>query len=302
MLTAASCLSKDNEVHVFWNENILKKASEKFDIDLTKVKLSKNIFDVNIGFPKRFSESRKYDKIIFLSDGSLPLIATKLYVHFQFPVEWVNAGSLINRLKVSRTSKFICNSAYTKQFIDERFNIKSVVLYPPTLFVKDLPKTNYKTKKNIILNVGRLSSLPDGTLFKKQNFLVESFRKLQNPDWELVLVVSFLDSDKPLVAKLKEESRGLNVRIIENCSFETLREIYQEAKIYWHASGFGENLKHHPERAEHFGISTVEAMANGAVPVVINEGGQKEIVENEKNGFLFDSQNELIEKTKTLSK
>jgi len=44
---------------------------------------------------------------------------------------------------------------------------------------------------------------------------------------------------------------------------------------------------------EHFGISTAEAMAAGCVPVVINKGGQPEIVEHGVNGFVWETLDEL---------
>jgi glycosyltransferase involved in cell wall biosynthesis len=48
---------------------------------------------------------------------------------------------------------------------------------------------------------------------------------------------------------------------------------------------------------EHFGISTVEAMSAGGVPVVYNGGGLPEIVRDGKDGFLWKSTDELIDKT-----
>ena len=41
-------------------------------------------------------------------------------------------------------------------------------------------------------------------------------------------------------------------------------------------------------------------MSCGAVPVVINKGGQKETVENGKNGFRWDNEKECVENTKKL--
>jgi glycosyltransferase involved in cell wall biosynthesis len=38
-------------------------------------------------------------------------------------------------------------------------------------------------------------------------------------------------------------------------------------------------------------------MSAGCVPVVINRGGQKEIINEGINGFLWDTPDELIEKT-----
>lgn len=34
-------------------------------------------------------------------------------------------------------------------------------------------------------------------------------------------------------------------------------------------------------------------MASGCIPIVINKGGQTEIIENGKNGFLFETWDEL---------
>ena len=42
-------------------------------------------------------------------------------------------------------------------------------------------------------------------------------------------------------------------------------------------------------------------MGAGAVPVVINAGGQKETVEGNKNGFLWNTLDELMGKTKLLT-
>ncbi len=303
MLTAASCLSKEHDVFVFWDQNILETASKKFNIDLSRVNVVKNILEYNL--PAKLLKSRGFDAIFFLSDGSLPFVDTKLFVHFQFPVEWVNANSFVNRKKIQRVEKVICNSRFTKEFIDKEFSVQSEVLYPPTYWEKDFPKVDLKDKKNIILNVGRLSKLPDGTIFKKQDFLINAFKKIVNKgvsNWEFVMVVSLLEEDRGILNYLRKLINGYPVKIYENSPYEDLLKIYHDSKIYWHASGFGENLIKHPEKAEHFGITTVEAMINGLVPIVINEGGQKEIVADGVDGYLFDSEKSLVEKTLNLIK
>ena len=47
-------------------------------------------------------------------------------------------------------------------------------------------------------------------------------------------------------------------------------------------------------------MTTVEAMSAGVVPVVINCGGQKEIVSDGVNGLLWNTLDELLEKTTRL--
>lgn len=295
MLTAASCLSKNHSVSIFWDESteIKNKAKEKLGIDLGRVNFNSNIFKKDYPKTKRLLETKKFDAIIYLSDGSIPTALCKLIIHFQFPVEWVK-NDLKTRLKMLRVSEVICNSQFTKFFIDKKFNINSIVLYPPCEI-----KNVQNKKENIILHVGRFGIDLEGKNFKKQDIMIEAFKKLK-PDWKFVLVIGFNQNKKNEVKKLKEQAKGLNIQIVENPDNNTLWEYYSKSKIYWHASGLGEDLVKHPERAEHFGISTVEAMGAGVVPVVINAGGQKEIVEDGKSGFLWNSIEELVQKTKRL--
>ena len=70
--------------------------------------------------------------------------------------------------------------------------------------------------------------------------------------------------------------------------------------MFWHATGLGEDLDADPERAEHFGIATVEAMSAGAVPVVLAAGGQPEVVEPGVSGLLFDDVDGLVAVTASL--
>ena len=209
-----------------------------------------------------------------------------------------NTG-IINKIKLGRVSMFFSNSEYTKSFLDKRFFIKTKVLYPP---VKFYPK-DFK-KENIILHVGRfrVQNVKSGD-YKKQKVMINVFKEMVNKDlknWRFVLAVSVNTKDKTAFDAMKKSAENFPIEFLVNKSNSELWEIYSKAKIYWHASGFGENLQKHPEFAEHFGISTVEAMGAGVVPVVINEGGQKEIVTDGKDGFLWNTITELQVKTKKL--
>ena len=57
-----------------------------------------------------------------------------------------------------------------------------------------------------------------------------------------------------------------------------------------------------PEIVEHFGITVVEAMSAGAIPVVFNAGGHKEIIKDGVNGFLWESTDQLIKITNHILK
>ncbi len=303
MLSIASCLSTEHEVFLFWDaskeQEIRQKTKEKLNIDISNVSFISNIFSEETPFIKRYFETKKYDVIIYLSDGSIPLVGCNLLVHFQFPVEWVT-NSIKNRIKIHRVKKIICNSEFTKTFIDKKFNINSTLLYPPIFTFSFLPQD----KTNLIISVGRLSTSEEGQYFKKQDVLIKIFKTLVDKgvkNWKFVLVVSCSEESAEL-KNLKSLADGYPMELIVNPTSEKLWNLYTKAKIYWHAAGFQEDLVSHPERAEHFGISTVEAMSAGIVPIVFNGGGQKEIVEHNKNGFLWNTMEELIQYSLSLIK
>ena len=95
-------------------------------------------------------------------------------------------------------------------------------------------------------------------------------------------------------------SEGYPVEIVKNPDFSSLKDIYGKARIFWSASGFDEDEDKNPEKVEHFGITVVEAMAGGAIPVVYNAGGHKEIIDDGRNGFLWETAGDLRKITKKL--
>lgn len=302
ILTAATALSKHHEVFLFWDKDtdgLKKNITEKFGMDLQGITFTDNIFASHVSFFSRFFASRSYDRIIVLSDGSIPLIGSKLFLHFQSPMEWVKGNDIKTKLKMSRVAKVICNSQYTKKFIDNTFGITSDVIYPPVV----LGDTNPSEKENIILHVGRYGIAQAGSSYKKQEMLIAAFKKMIDAGltgWKLSLIVSIFERDRERLSDLKKSLTGYPIELMVNPSNQQLWHMYSIAKIYWHASGFGEDLEKHPDRAEHFGMSTVEAMGCGAVPIVINAGGQPEIVTDQINGLLWNSEEELLKNTHTV--
>ncbi|HSW87663.1 MAG TPA: glycosyltransferase family 4 protein [Candidatus Saccharimonadales bacterium] len=299
MMTIASCLSQKHDVTVFWNnEEDFYAVRDRFNLNLEKVTLSENIFTPQTGFFKRLFATKKIDVLIILSDGSIPVsLSKKLLIHIQQPLSQLQTNSLKNQLKLSRVDSFFCNSLYTKDFIDQKFHIKTAILYPPVDIYSEKVE-----KENSILHVGRfrVKNVAVGD-YKKQGFMVETFKKMITnglKNWKLVIATSFPKEAEKDFQLLKDAAKGFPIEFFINKSNKELWSLYNKSKIYWHASGYGEDLEKNPEYAEHFGISTVEAMGAGCIPVVINAGGQKEIVTDAKNGLLWNTREELIEKTK----
>lgn len=294
MMTIAKCLSEKHQVEVFWdNKKDLQDIQERFDLDLSNINLGENIFTLPLR--EKLVRSKNYDTIIVLSDGSIPIfLSKKLFLHIQQPLSI--KISLKDKLKLKKVNGIFCNSEFTRKSIEKAFNAKCDLLYPPVSIVG-----NQSKKENIIFHVGRFRILNVKTEdYKKQQVMIDTFKRLVDKglsSWKFVLAVSLPNINDEKFEKMKKSATGYPIEFLVNSNNERLWEKGAKAKIYWHATGFGEDLDKNPHLAEHFGISTVEAMGAGVVPVVINAGGQKEIVENEKSGYLWNTLDELEEKT-----
>ena len=106
--------------------------------------------------------------------------------------------------------------------------------------------------------------------------------------------------DTEYVSHIKQAAVGLPVTFLHDLSREELVKWYKRAQIYWHATGYGVDQTKNPEKVDHFGISTIEAMAAGAIPVVINKGGQSEILAGELSHLLWDTQDQAVQITADL--
>ena len=192
-----------------------------------------------------------------------------------------------------RFSTYQCKVAisdYTKKWTKQWWGIDSEVIYPPI----DTHAAHCKKKIDLILSVGRFTT--DGHS-KKQLEMVNSFSEISAhmPGWKYRCVggLSSKDEDRAYLETVRRSSSTCAVRVDTNLNRGVLEELYGEAKIFWHAAGYGEDEKTHPELQEHFGITTVEAMAAGCVPVVVDRGGQPEVVEHGVSGFVWTTLDEL---------
>lgn len=301
VLTAAEFfLQQNNKVDIFWNGvDESKKIKERFDIDLSGANYLSDIFFSTESAIKKLLVTQKYDLFFFLSDGSIPSsLAKKNILHFQTPFNYKNQQTVLNKLKLTRFNQVVCNSIFTKKYIDKTYGVVSKVLYPPVDIVKFSPGK----KENIILSVGRFASKAKA---KKQELMINSFGNMVKSglkEWKLVLIGALQSDSQEEVERLRSLSKDLPIEILTDCSFSSLQNFYSKSSIYWHAKGFGDDLENHPDEAEHFGITTVESMASGCVPVVFRGGGQLEIIDQDKSGFFWDTTSELENQTFRLIK
>jgi glycosyltransferase involved in cell wall biosynthesis len=176
------------------------------------------------------------------------------------------------------------------------------VVIPPAVEAPDPGPDGPPPKARSIAAVGRFFT---GAHAKKQDVLIEAFSALQErlrPDgtWELHLVGGAAPGAWDYVERLRAAARGLPVSIHVNAPAAELENVLWRSPLFWHAAGQGEDAARHPERLEHFGIATVEAMLHRAVPLVVPAGGQTEIVSGGQTGVFWRDPAELAARTAEL--
>jgi len=192
------------------------------------------------------------------------------------------------RQRMRSYSTIVSISEFTRRWTKEYWDLESAVVYPPvdTSIVSE-------PKENLVLSVGRFSTTGHP---KKHGEIIRAFNDLsalQETGWRHHSVGTLSDqpADRAYFGQLQGMA-GPSTLLIANSGRAEVKAQFARAKLFVHAAGFGEPADR-PEAEEHFGIVTVEAMAAGAVPIVVNRGAQPEIVEHGVNGFVWDTIDEL---------
>jgi glycosyltransferase involved in cell wall biosynthesis len=281
------------------SKNELKSAELRFGLDLSKISIDEEAYGLcsqKSAYTERLQFTRDYDLIFWVSDGSLPFLFSKNnIIHFQVPFKKLGGNPTVNNLKNVFIKKFVYNSDFTRNVLERNLlKDKGFVLYPPI----DIDSFTPGKKEDIILSVARFDSPSHG---KRQDVLIEAFKKFSKKvkGYKLILAGG-LKGDEVIMQKIIKMAKGLPVEFVVNPDFNELKKLYSKARFFWHAAGYEVNEQTDPDKVEHFGMTTVEAMASGCIPVVINKGGQKEIITPD-SGFLCENDTEMAGITSKLT-
>ena len=309
-LVLAEHLSLAHNVFLFSAEPLDVSSLEQFfDVDLSRVRLiwlksprllSRVLAKISgsngLGLHDRQLRSHEIDLFInnsYASGLTCPTTRGIFMCMFPHPVSPV----------IDSYPTIVAISRYAADWISKRWNRDAEVVYPPC---DDMGPPSAKEK--IILHVGRFiaDSVADERHHKGQDLLLETFKRmtdLHQQGWKLHFTGSLSSDEKSrtFASTLTRAAEALPVFFHFNSPREDLRQLYRKAAVYWHATGYGFDPEKYPSKQEHFGISTVEAMSAGAVPVVYATGGQKEIVTDEVDGFWWTGVDRLMDQTRRLA-
>jgi glycosyltransferase involved in cell wall biosynthesis len=185
-----------------------------------------------------------------------------------------------------RTSSVFTNSEYSRKAIRKTFDIDSTVLSPPVdvnLFRKNVLFSSKDEREDTILIISRFHPSK-----KIENAIrLAKLLKGNGIGWRMKIVGNLSPAMLGYYHYLKQtvQHQDLSdyVNFQVNVSFDKLLSLICEAKVYFH-----------PLPGEPFGISTVEAMSAGLIPVVPDIGGHTEFVPSKYQFHTFQEAVESI--------
>lgn len=250
----------------------------------------------------RIHSTKGFDLIINTHGDLMPIRSNIIYMHFptgllatspttskySFSIFWrfyYEPYALLQKILKKlflENSVILTNSEFTAEIIRNGYKVKPIIVYPPvdvSSFLKAF--TAKKEREPIVISTGRFAP-------EKNYHLIPKIAK-RVPEAKFYIIGTLLPRYRWYMEEIRKAAEKLNVRsrvkILANLPFQDLLAIYSRASSYLHLM-----------RGEHFGISVVEAMAAGLVPIVNKIGGPwMDIIAKGKYGYGYLSIDRAVE-------
>ena len=182
-------------------------------------------------------------------------------------------------------ANFFVNSNYTLKISNKLFPLLNIkpgimkVIYIPVNY-NNKPDLSLKVK-NLVVSIGRMD------VRKNYETLFKIAAKLKT--YKFIIAGALNNGDETYYnALIKNKPDNVEFRV--NISEGDKIALLTKAAIYIHLN-----------RQEHYGISILEAMSYGIIPVVPESGGPwEDIIEHGKYGYGFNSVDEAVEQIKNI--
>ncbi len=246
---------------------------------------------------KKLFEKAKGEDLIIVTSGTLSLAETKkpviIYCHSTFEselnllkIKYFGIQKLYNiiikrkildqmRLLKKSSVSLIANSEYTKKKIMENLGKDSVVIYPP---VKLMEKNPNNIEKSGVITIARYSSE------KNLEFAVNTMKKV-NTHYRIFGNAKFRLQFE-LYDNLLNLVKNTHVKLYCNTDKENIEKSLHTSKVYFQTS------------KETFGISVVEGIIAGCIPIVPDNSANKETVPFIELRYIENDEKDAMNKIK----
>ncbi|MCA9827184.1 MAG: glycosyltransferase [Nitrosopumilus sp.] len=288
------------------DHNVTLYTFSKPKIKLKKIQI-KTILPITIpffGLYQRIMESKlvakaKNEDILIQASGGLSIPATPnqkiiVYCHSDFSNDLENKStkykgiwSLYYKQYYNMMKKFVDNLPNSKIFLvsnsefihnslKSKYNKNSKIIYPPV----NLDEFNPRNKKNQIVSIGRFSEE------KNLEFGINVMSQLNSSYY--IIGNTKTKSNILYYKKLEDQIKKLNLEsktnLLKNIDRNILINYLNNSKLYFHCSN------------ETFGISVVESIAAGCIPIVPDNTAHKETVPFDELRYVENNENDAKNK------
>lgn len=180
-----------------------------------------------------------------------------------------------------RGGNYVIISHYTARLFKEAHGVDLPIVYPPIKISDRWFDHNDLPGRDSIVFFSRI------VRYKRPDLVLELAQK--HPGYRCVIMGGVQQHHQPYFEELQKKAitMGAKIEFIPNPSDKQVRQELARARFYIF-----------PAINEHFGMTTPEAIASGAIPFVHDSGGQSEIVNDERLRFsdeeLHDKFDELV--------
>ena len=224
-------------------------------------------------FEKYIDNNRGYYDVIIDTQSNAMSGADICYIHFPAIIEydieregihWKLYNMLVryyaNKYFRRYVGRVATNSTWTASMIYEAYNVLADVVYPP---VDVDTYINYCREKGCPHDEKAVVTVSRYTPEKNMDRIIDLAKLM--PDYKFYIIGSTNKYSRPVIALMRKRIADLdadNVKLMINTPLDKKLEVLASARYYLH-----------PPFPEHFGISIVESMATGLIPIVYRDGG-----------------------------
>ena len=167
------------------------------------------------------------------------------------------------KLREKNKQLILANSEFTSRAVKFDLGLKAHLLYPPL-------SGYFLQSEETIRNSHRLDQVVTVSRFApEKNLEIIPFiaKQMRNVRFLIIGNLQYKTTYSNLLKLIKDLNVENRVSLIPDLPKTQLKQILLESKIYLHCA-----------KNEHFGVSVIDAMASGCIPIVHNSGGPKEFV------------------------
>jgi len=259
---------KKNKIQV----NKLQSFIDNFQPDIIHSHLfMSEIVSRSCYYPKAKWYSHCHDNMVQLESFGLSTLLNKNKL-----TNFYEKNYLLNRYKKNGGTNFLAISNDTKSYFS-----KNILTYTTTLLHNAINFNKFFKPLNFDVQKSKLNLVCTGSLVDKKNqiFLVDVVDKIKekNIDVQLDILGEGVNRNK-IETEIKNKNLEENIFLRGNVN--NVEEYLWNADIYTHSATY-----------EPLGLVLIEAMAAGLPVVCLDGKGNKDLMENGKNGYLITKQN-----------